>query len=149
MLPTAVTQLLIALLLVALWLRWYRHCITRAQRERQSRQQVAAQRGTNTDFENPPPKAVLVEQEPVIDSVADSTSTVSEEPELIPRIPTGIACVVRKGRKLLQCTEFEVEGELTTEVVRVSRRGRVIGERSIHSGSFRTVADQLLNLNTE
>jgi hypothetical protein len=147
MLPTAATQLLVAVLLVALWYRWYRHCKARALRERESRQQVAAQRGGyNADNDAPPPKAVLVEQEPAIDVVADSTSTATEEPEPLPRIPTGVTCVVGKGRKLLRCTEFEVTGELQTEVVRVTRRGRTIGEGTVRSGSYRDVASELLNL---
>lgn len=148
MLPIAATQLLIALLLVAFWLRWHHHCKAKALREKQSRQQVAVQQRTNADLEHPPPKAVLVEQEPVIDSIAGSTSAATEESDPIPRIPTGITCVVRKGRKLLRCTEFEVEGELATEVVRVNKHGHVLGESAFHDGPFRSVADELLNLNT-
>ena len=34
MLPIAATQLLIALLLVALWLRWHRYCKAKALREK-------------------------------------------------------------------------------------------------------------------
>lgn len=144
MLPTAATQLLIVLLLVALWLQWHRYCKKQTLRERNSRQQAAAHVGINPEVESPPPKAVLVEQEPTIDVVADSTSTATEELEAVPRVPTGVTCVVRKGRQLLRCTEFEVAGELETEVVRVSRHGTIRGESSVHNGSFRTVADELL-----
>ena len=147
MLPTAVTQLLIALLLVLFWLQWYRHCKTKSLRDKQSRDRVAAQSGFSSELDDPPPKAVLIEQESANKQEADSTLLATEEPEAT-RIPTGITCVVRAGRKLLRCTEFEDAGELKTEVVRVNKRGHTMGNSFVRSGSFRSVANELLSLNS-
>lgn len=146
MFPTAANQLLVVLMLVGIWYLWLRSVGAASKRVAEARRQVAAERLDSSREEEPPPKAVLIESEPALEPVPIETSTAAEEPVVPPRIPTGTACVVRKARRFLRCTEFEVEGELKTEIRRVNRHGKEIGKAALRDGSCRAVADGLLNL---
>ena len=66
------------------------------------------------------------------------------EPRPVPRA-TGIKGVVATRRRLIRCTEYDLAGELQTEICRVDPNGRVIGKPRVIPGAFRSVARDVVN----
>lgn len=57
---------------------------------------------------------------------------------------TGASGVAVKGSERFRCTEYEIDGELHTEVLRIDHLGRPLGEPTLIVGPYRTVTSQII-----
>ena len=139
-------QLLFVGMFVAVWYRFYLSQETKSMRERDVRAQTAGKGRTSPHGEEPKPEPILVESEPVPQPVTAFDINESVATEQRSRAPTGAVCIVGKRRRRLRCTEYEVDGELQTEVCCVDKKGRTIDKPSYRDGPVRKVANELLEL---
>ena len=77
---------------------------------------------------------------------ADSAEREFEEQEAPMRDcrRTGVSGVAVKGSERFQCTEYEIDGELHTEVLPIDRLGRPRGEPTLIVGSYQKVTDEII-----
>jgi len=142
----SIFQLLFVGMFVAVWYRFYLSQKAKSKRERDARAQTAADGRPSSLEEEPKPEPVLVESEPVPVSVAEFDTNESKTTGQCSCAPNGAVCIVGERRRRLRCTEYEVDGELQTEVCCVDKKGRTIGKPSNHVGPVRKVANELLGL---